>query len=320
MRAVFLDAATLGDDVELAPIAEAVDEWVCHDHTPADQTLARIQGFDTVITNKVRLTAEHFAACPAIRQVAVTATGTNNIDLGAAARAGVRVVNVIRYGRAAVAQHTLMLMLALAGRLLDYHRDVQQGAWGRSRQFCLMDHPIMELEGRTLGIVGYGDLGQGVARLAEAFGMRVLLAARPGQPLQAADGLPRLPLEKLLPQVDVLSLHCLLTPETHHLIGRRELGLMQPHALLLNTSRGGLVDEQALVEALTAGKLAGAGFDVLSEEPPTQGNPLLAEGIPNLIVTPHCAWASREARQRMVSLTAENLREMKAGTLTRWVV
>jgi glycerate dehydrogenase len=190
---------------------------------------------------------------------------------------------------------------------LDYNRDVRAGRWGESDMFCLMDYPIMELEGRTLGIVGYGDLGQGVAERARAFGMNIILGARPGQPAGQVDGYPRVPLDELLPQADVVSLHCLLTDSTRNLIGTRELNMMKKDALLINTSRGGLVDEAALAEALRSGVIGGAGFDVLTQEPPRDGNPLLADDIPNLIVTPHSAWASREARQRIVDITAHNL-------------
>lgn len=307
MKAVFLDADTLGSDVDLTPIEQVTGGLVKHSKTGPAQVLERIRGFDTVIVNKVVLDRAHFEACPDLKTIAVVATGLNNIDRKAAEEHGIRVLNVTHYGRSTVAQHTMALMLALATRLLDYDRDVRAGRWGRSDMFCLMDHPIMELEGRTIGIVGYGDLGQGVAERARAFGMKILLGARPGQATGTVDGHPRLPLEELLPQVDVLSLHCLLTEETRHLIGARELQMMKPQSLLINTSRGGLVDEQALADALRNGTIAGAGFDVLTEEPPRNGNPLLADDIPNLIITPHSAWASREARQRIVDITAGNL-------------
>ncbi len=307
MKAVFLDADTLGNDVDLTPIEAVAGGLVKHERTAPEQVLERIRGFDTVVVNKVVLNREHFEACPELKTIAVVATGLNNIDQTAAKEHGIQVMNVTNYGRSTVAQHTMALMLALATRLLDYDRDVRAGRWGRSSMFCLMDHPIMELEGRTLGIIGYGDLGQGVAERARAFGMKILLGARPGQERDEVDGYPRIPLDELLPQVDVLSLHCLLTDETRNLIGANELRKMKRDALLINTSRGGLVDEQALADALRAGTIAGAGFDVLTEEPPRHGNPLLADDIPNLIVTPHSAWASREARQRIVEITARNL-------------
>ncbi|MFL1403909.1 D-2-hydroxyacid dehydrogenase [Marinobacter sp. M1N3S26] len=307
MKAVFLDASTLGDDVTLAPIEEVTGPLTCHDRTRPDQVIERLQGFDTVLVNKVLLGREHFEACPELKTIAVVATGLNNIDLKAAEEHGIRVLNVTGYGRSTVAQHTMALILALATRLLDYDRDVRGGRWGRSAMFCLMEHPIMELEGKTLGIIGYGDLGQGVAERAKAFGMNIVLGCRPGQETGEVDGYSRIPLDELLPQVDVLSLHCLLTDDTRNLIGVGELEQMKDTALIINTSRGGLVDEQALADALRAGTVGGAGFDVLTEEPPRNGNPLLAEDIPNLIVTPHSAWASREARQRIVEITAGNL-------------
>lgn len=307
MKAVFLDASTLGDDVDLSSIETVTGGLKKYDRTAPDQVLERMRGFDTVLVNKVVLTREHFEACPELKTIAVVATGLNNIDQAAAKEHGIPVLNVTHYGRSTVAQHTLALMLALATRLLDYDRDVRAGRWAKSDMFCLMDHPILELEGRTLGVVGYGDLGQGVVERAKAFGMKILLGARPGQAPGEVDGYPRIPLDELLPQVDVLSLHCLLTDDTRNLIGKRELEMMKRDALLINTSRGGLVDEQALADALRSGTIGGAGFDVLTEEPPRHGNPLLADDIPNLIITPHSAWASREARQRIVEITAENL-------------
>lgn len=307
MKAVFLDAATLGHDIDLESIEEVAGGLTCYPHTRPEEVEERIRGFDTVLVNKVVIGREHFEACPELETIAVVATGLNNIDLQAANDHEVQVVNVTNYGRSTVCQHTMALILALATRLLDYHRDVRAGRWGDSDMFCLMNHPIMELEGKTLGIIGYGDLGQGVAERAEAFGMKVVLGCRPGQKPDTLNGYSRLPLDELLATVDVLSLHCLLTEQTRNLIGRRELGLMKPGALLINTSRGGLVDEAALAQALRKGVIAGAGLDVLTEEPPRHGNPLLADDIPNLIVTPHSAWASREARQRIVEITAENL-------------
>ncbi|KAA1175998.1 D-2-hydroxyacid dehydrogenase [Marinobacter salinexigens] len=307
MKAVFLDAKTLGDDVDLSSIEDVTGGLKKYEKTAPDEVLERIKGFDTVLVNKVVLGREHFEECPELKTIAVVATGTNNIDKVAAKDHGVEVLNVINYGRSTVAQHTMALILALATRLLDYDRDVRAGRWGKSDMFCLMDHPILELEGRTLGIVGYGDLGKGVIERAEAFGMKVVLGARPGQEAGDVDGYPRIPLDELLPQVDVLSLHCLLTDDTKDMISERELKMMKPDSLLVNTSRGGLVNEQALADALRAGEIGGAGFDVLTEEPPRNGNPLLADDIPNLIITPHSAWASREARQRIADITAKNL-------------
>jgi glycerate dehydrogenase len=307
MKAVFLDAETLSNDVDLSPIESVTGELLLYRRTTPEEVQERIRGFDTVLVNKVVLTRAHFEACPELKTIAVVATGLNNIDQPAAEDHGITVMNVTNYGRSTVAQHTMALILALATRLLDYDRDVRAGRWEDSDMFCLMGHPIMELEGRTLGIVGYGDLGQGVAERAKAFGMNILLGARPGQSTGERDGYAQVPMDEFLAKADVISLHCLLTDATRNLIGPRELAMMKPSALLINTSRGGLVDEQALADALRKGTIAGAGFDVLTEEPPRNGNPLLAGDIPNLIVTPHSAWASREARQRIVQITARNL-------------
>ena len=315
-RAVFLDHASLDlGDLDLAPLRQVFGELVLHDTSTGEQAADRLQGAQVAISNKVRLDADTLAACPELKLILVSATGTNNIDLAAARERGITVANCQGYGTASVAQHALMLLLALATRLPDYQAAVRSGAWQCASQFCLLDFPIIELQGKTLGILGHGELGGAFARLAEALGMRVLYGALPGRPARA----DRLPLEELLPQVDALSLHCPLTEQTRHLIGTAELALMKPHALLLNTARGGLVDEQALADALRAGHLGGAAFDVLSEEPPRHGNPLLAADIPRLIITPHNAWGSREARQRIVGQLAENATAFFAGAPVRVV-
>ena len=309
MRGVLLDLDTLGDDLDLTRLEASLDAWQLHDVTAPDQVAARIAGAEVVVSNKVVLDATTIGAADALRFVAVAATGTNNVDLDAARAAGVTVSNVTAYGTPSVAQHVFTLVLSLTTRLLEYRAAVVEGAWARSPHFCLLDFPIRELAGKTFGIVGYGELGQGVARLAEAFDMRVLVAQRPGGPAQAG----RVPLDELLPQVDVLTLHCPLTDATRNLIGARELAAMRDDAVLINTARGGIVDEAALVTALRSGTLGGAGFDVLTVEPPRDGNPLLEPGIPNLIVTPHIAWAARESRQRLIDQVAENIERFRAG-------
>lgn len=315
-RAVFLDHASLDlGDLDLQPLQQAFGELVLHAQTTPEQVAERLQGAEVAISNKVPLDAATFAACPTLKLVLVTATGTNNIDLAAARAHGVTVSNCQGYGTPSVAQHTLMLLLALATRLPDYQRDIAAGRWQQASQFCLLDHPIIELEGKTLGLLGHGELGSAVARLAEAFGMRVLLGQLPGRPPRA----DRLALHELLPQVDALTLHCPLTEQTRNLIGAAELALMKPQALLINTARGGLVDEQALAEALRRGHLGGAATDVLTQEPPKAGNPLLAADIPRLIVTPHNAWGSREARQRIVTQTVENAAAFFSGAPLRVV-
>ena len=276
----------------------------------------RIAQAEVVISNKVMLNAAAIQQAPRLRLICIAATGVNNVDLAAAEAAGITVCNCRGYGTPAVVQHVFALLLALYTRLLDYHQAVRAGRWQQASQFCLLDYPIRELADKTLGIVGYGELGRGVARVADAFGMRILLAQRPGT-VEPEEG--RIPLPVLLPQVDVLSLHCPLTPETRGLIGAWELALMRRDAILLNTARGGLVDEAVLADALRKGALGGAGIDVLSLEPPTAGNPLLAPDIPNLIVTPHSAWGSRESRQRMLGQLAENVREYRLGQPVRVV-
>ncbi|MBU3055543.1 2-hydroxyacid dehydrogenase [Pseudomonas indica] len=315
-RAVFLDHASLDlGDLDLAPLRLAFDELVLHSGSTPDEVVERLQGAQVAISNKVPLNAETLAVCPELKLILVAATGTNNIDLIAARERGITVSNCQGYGTPSVAQHTLMLLLALATRLPDYQAAVRAGRWQQAAQFCLLDFPIVELEGKTLGLLGHGELGGAVAQLAEAFGMRVLLGQLPGRPPRE----DRLPLDELLPQVDALTLHCPLTEQTRGLIGAAELALMKPNAFLINTARGGLVDEQALADALRRGHLGGAATDVLTQEPPRDGNPLLAGDIPRLIVTPHSAWGSREARQRIVGQLAENATAYFAGAPRRLV-
>ncbi|XLY87405.1 2-hydroxyacid dehydrogenase [Ectopseudomonas mendocina] len=315
-RAVFLDHASLDlGDLDMQPLHQAFAELTLYAHTRLDQVAERLQGAQVAISNKVPLDAATFAACPELKLVLVAATGTNNIDLNAASAHGVTVCNCQGYGTPSVAQHTLMLLLALATRLPDYQRDIAAGRWQQASQFCLLDHPIVELEGKTLGMLGHGELGGAVARLAEAFGMRVLLGQLPGRPPRA----DRLPLHELLPQVDALTLHCPLNEQTRNMIGTQELALMKPRAFLINTARGGLVDEQALADALRSGHLGGAATDVLTQEPPKDGNPLLAADIPRLIITPHSAWGSQEARQRIVGQMTANAAGFFAGAPLRVV-
>ncbi|APQ13283.1 glycerate dehydrogenase [Pseudomonas oryzihabitans] len=316
VRAVFLDYASLDlGDLDLAPLRAEFDDLALHDATAPAEVAARLAGAQVAIVNKVILDAAVFAACPELKLVLVTATGTNNIDLEAARAQGVRVCNCQGYGTPSVAQHTLALLLALATRLPDYQADVRAGRWQSASRFCLLDHPIVELEGKTLGLLGLGELGSAVQRLAEAFGMRTLVGQLPGRPARPGS----LPLAELLPQVDALTLHCPLTEQTRGLLGAAELAAMKPTAFLVNTARGGIVDEQALADCLRRGHLGGAATDVLTVEPPREGNPLLAGDIPRLIVTPHNAWGSREARQRIVAQLTENAHGHFAGTPQRVV-
>ena len=315
-RAVFLDYTSLDlGDLDLGPLRRSFgDLQLCADTTPAN-VIERLQGVSVAISNKALLNAQTLAACPELKLILVAATGTNNVDLEAARALGITVANCQGYGTPSVAQHTLGLLLALATRLVDYNKAVADGQWQQAKQFCLLDFPIVELEGKTLGLFGHGELGSAVAKLAEAFGMRVLIGQIPGRPARAG----RLTLDELLPQVDALTFHCPLTEHTRNFIGARELALLKPGAFVVNTARGGMIDEQALADALRSGHLGGAATDVLSVEPPRDGNPLLGADIPRLIITPHSAWGSREARQRIVGQLAQNAEAFFNGTALRVV-
>ena len=310
MRGVFLDAGTLVQSaMDMTPVESAAIDWGYYDATPQAVVPERIADADIVITNKVVLDEKALAAAKRLKLVCIAATGTNNVDLEAAKRRGITVCNVRGYATPSVVEHVFTLLLALMRHLAEYHQAVQAGRWQKSVHFSFIDYPIHELHGKLMGIVGYGELGQAVERIAVAFGMRVLIADRIGSEPRAG----RVPLSELLPQVDVLTLHCPLSNETRGLLGAKELRAMKRGAMLINTSRGGLVDELALLEVLRSRHLGGAGVDVLIQEPPLD-NPLLGTDIPNLIVTPHIAWASREARQRLVNEVGENIQAYLRGT------
>lgn len=317
MQGVFLDTATMKPEELDFGALESTGDWTFHERTGPSQVVERLRGAQVVITNKVVLDADIIAAAEALQLICVCATGTNNVDLDAASARGIPVCNVIDYAGPGVAQHTLALMLGLATNWHRYAADVRAGEWSRSAMFCLMDHPVMELAGKTLGIVGYGVLGKAVADMGAALGMRVLVSAslRPG----AAPESGRTPLDRLLAESDVVSLHCPQTPETKELINAERLALMKPGAFLVNTARGGLVNEADLAAALRQGRLGGAALDVLSAEPPPADHPLLAADIPNLIITPHCAWVSRECRQRLLDGVVGNIRIWQRGGLQHCV-
>lgn len=316
MKGVFLDYSSLDkNDLDFNGLKSCFDDFQLYASTTPEQVLERIQEADVVISNKVVLNAEHLQHAQNLKLILISATGTNNVDLVQAKQQGIVVCNCQGYGTAAVAQHTIALMLALATSLIKYDHAVKQGEWNQSPIFCLLDFPIVELSGKTLGIVGYGELGQAVARLAEAFGMHVVVAALPNRAANA----DRLAFAELLPQVDFLTLHCPLTTETENLIGEAEFAAMKSSAFLINCARGGIVNEQALANALRQGQIAGAATDVLTVEPPKQGNILLADDIPNLIITPHSAWGSVDARQRIVSQMIENLNAFIDGNVIRQV-
>lgn len=289
-------------DISLRSLSELMPNLRVYAKAPAHGLAELLANDRILITNKAVLDAALFSRLPQLQLICVAATGTNNIDLLAAKARGVLVCNVTHYATASVVQHVFSLIGALHTQLCRYQQAVRQGAWARAEHFCLLDYPIRELAGLNLGIVGYGVLGRAVARVAEAFGMRVLIAQRPGGPPQPG----RLPLWSLLPEVDVLSLHCPLAENTRELISAEALVLMKPDALLINTARGGLVDEAALADALLSGRLGGAGLDVLAQEPAVD-SPLLGLNLPNLLITPHVAWASLQARQRLIDEVAANV-------------
>ena len=316
LSAAFLDYASLDmNDLDFGSLQICFGQLNLYSVTTPEQVLERLKDVDVAISNKVVIDASTLAQLPKLKLILISATGTNNVDLDAAKAQGIVVCNCQGYGTASVAQHTLTLILALATSLIRYDHAIKQGRWQQSAQFCFLDYPIMELSGKTLGIVGYGELGQEVARLAQAFGMQILIANLPNRPKHEQG----VELNALLPQVDFLSLHCPLTENTRNLINREAFERMKPSAFLINCARGGIVHEADLVDALKQGKIAGAATDVLSVEPPKDGNVLLDADLPNLIITPHAAWGSVQSRQRMVEQLAENAQGFISGQIIRQV-
>ncbi|HTB90133.1 MAG TPA: NAD(P)-dependent oxidoreductase [Steroidobacteraceae bacterium] len=309
LKTVFLDYDTVSNgDLDLELLREAAGDLILCDSSEP-RIAERISDADIVLLNKLDLTRELLSSAQRLKLIALAATGTNNVDLIAARERGIAVCNVRAYCTASVVQHVWGLILSLTQHVYEFSRLSRDGSWAKDEAGAVLSHPIRELQGRSFGVVGWGELGRGAARIAEAFGMRVLIAARPGGPPQAG----RVPLDELLAGADIVSLHCPLSDATRGLIGARELALMKPDALLINTARGALIDGAALAAALKAGRLGGAGIDVLPQEPPVQGEPLLDSQIPNLLVTPHIAWAAREARQRCMNEMAANIRDFRNG-------
>ncbi|MGH7845732.1 MAG: D-2-hydroxyacid dehydrogenase [Candidatus Binatia bacterium] len=311
-RLVVLDAATFGD-AALEPFAH----WPCtiYPFSPPESVAERLQGHSAAAINKVvldRATLRHPAAKD-LKLIAVAATGTDNVDLDAARSLGIGVCNVPGYATQSVAQFTMALILELASHAGAYARRVREGAWEKSPVFTLLDYSCVELATKTLGIIGYGNIGKAVASMARGFGLDIRLSARPGTTDPLTPG--RLPLEEVLREADFLTLHCPLTADTKNLIDARALNLMKPGAFLINTARGALVDTTALIEALRSGHLAGAALDVLTQEPPSLHHPLIeaARELENLLITPHCAWATREARQRLIAEVAKNIAAFERG-------
>jgi glycerate dehydrogenase len=304
---VFLDRDSL---LATVPVPSFEHQWLDYPSTQQGEVAERLAGATIAITNKVPVRAADIAKLPDLKMIAVAATGTDNVDLAACRERGIVVSNIRNYSLVSVPEHVFTLILALRRNLRAYCADVDAGLWQKSSTFCLFDHPIGDLAGSKLGIVGYGALGHKVAQLGRAFGMQVCVASR--TPVSDPD-VTNLPLDELLRTCDVVSLHLPLNDQTRNMIGARELEMMKPAALLINTARGGLVDEAALALALTNGVIGGAGFDVLSKEPPVPENPLLSLRLPNFILTPHVAWASTGAMQTLANMLVDNIEAFVAG-------
>lgn len=292
-------------------------DWIEFDETSLDEIVRRLQNATIVICNKLPLRSETLSQLPGLKLIAVAATGVDNVDLEYCRAHQISVMNTRGYAVNSLPEHALMLMLALRRNLLAYREDINRGAWSEAKQFCLLDHPINDLQGSTVGIVGFGKLGQSMARLAAAIGMNVLIAERKDAQI-SREG--RTAFVEVLKQSNVVTLHCPLTPETENLIGSNELNLMKSDSILINTARGGLIDDQALLRALVAKRIAGAGIDVLRQEPPPVNNPLVEVRLPNLIVTPHNAWASRQAMQTLANQLVDNLEAFVRGEPRNLVV
>jgi glycerate dehydrogenase len=318
MKGVFLDFETLGpDDIDNGALNRLLPDLDYHANSSSAQIVQRLKGAEIALINKIRLDAETLDAAPDLKLICLAATGSDNVDLDAAEARGIAVCNIRNYCTPSVVQHVFGLILLLTLKLDDYRAQLRAGQWQQSTSFCLLSPSTRELRGKTLGLIGLGTLGRGVAAVGRAFGMRVIAATLPwrsrapmGEDGQSA---PRVALEALLQQSDVVSLHCPLTDDTRHIINANSLGLMKHDALLINTARGALIDHAALLDALKNGELGGAGIDVLEEEPPVNGHPLLEADLPNLIVTPHMAWSARESRQRALDDMVANIEAFLAG-------
>lgn len=302
-KIVFLDRETLDATVRAPNFPHEYEE---HDVTTVDQIVERLTGAEIAIINKVPMREETLKQLPDLKLIAVAATGTDVIDKEYCKKHDITIVNIRNYAYNTVPEHVLALMFALRRSLVPYVHSVRKGDWAKARQFCYFDYPIYDIAGSTLGIVGFGALGQSIAKRAEALGMRVL----------AYDVVPKeglVDLETIYRESDVITLHAPLTPETRNMIGKKELQMMKPTAILINTARGGLVDEEALVQALKDGEIGGAGFDVVTNEPPVESNVLIEADLPNLLVTPHVAWASKEAMQVLADQLVDNIEAFVAG-------
>lgn len=305
MKIVILDGYGLNPGDLNWSAFEALGDVTVYDYTPAEDVAARMQGAEAVLTNKTVLTRALIEQCPTLRYIGILATGYNVVDLTAAAERGIPVTNVPAYSTQAVAQHVFALLLELTNRVGHHNAAVQAGRWQRNRDFCFWDYPLMELQGKTMGIVGLGQIGQATAALARAFSMKVIAASAHSREDFVV------PMDTLLREADVVSLHCPLTQDNAGFVNAETIARMKDGAILINTARGGLIDEKALRDALVSGKLAGAAVDVLATEPPREGS--LLTGLDNCIITPHIAWASLEARSRLMNIAAGNLAAFQRG-------
>jgi len=300
---VFLDRATIGVDVRKPNFPHTYKEY---QETSQDEVAERLAGAEIAIINKVPMRPPSLEKLPDLKLIAVAATGTDCVDKAYCKAHGITVSNIRNYAVNTVPEHTLALIFALRRNLIPYVEDVRRGKWQTIDQFCYFDHPIHDISGSTLGLVGFGALGKSVATRAEALGMKVIAT-------DVFDFPGKVDLDTILTQSDIISLHCPLTETTRNMIGAAELKKMKKSAILINTARGGLVDEKALLEALKSGEIAGAGFDVLTVEPPKNGNILLDAHLPNLIITPHVAWASIEAMTGLANQLVDNIEAWVAG-------
>ena len=304
---VFLDRASIDcNDLNFSDIQSSTQLTV-FDSTPAEEVITHCRTAEVVIVNKVKLQREHFAELSGLKLVCVIATGTNNVDLAAASEFGVIVCNVKNYAAASVSQHVFLLILSLMTNFLAYQKDIKQGSWQKQDQFCLLTHPMQELQGKTMGLIGYGHIAKAVDKLAQAFGMEILIgqSLNPASPKKQG----RVELDDLFLQSDIISLHCPLTEQSRNLVTQREFALMKSSAIIINAARGGIINEVDLLEALQTGRIAGAGVDCLVQEPPAPDNPMMTTDLAQLIITPHNAWGTSQARQRLVDGTAANIHD-----------
>lgn len=316
-KVVFLDRATIPSQIVLKQLSFE-HEWIEYDFTQPDQVAERIEDAEVVITNKVVLNASNLSSASKLRFIAVSATGVNNIDLEYCQSNAISVSNIQGYATQSVPEHVIAMLFALKRNLKGYHQDIEDDVWQRDKQFCFFTHPIQDIAGSRLGILGSGSLGQATALLAKAIGMQVVFAERKGAST-CREGY--MPFEDVLRTADAISLHCPLTAQTENLISSEEFQMMKPNCVLINAGRGGLVDELALVEALRRGEIAGAGVDVFTAEPADKSNPLLANSeLPNLILTPHVAWGSDSAIQKLSDILIDNIDAYVAGNTQNRVV